>query len=548
MHPERIFLVGLSGSGKSTVGEHVAALLGWGFIDIDREIEKHASREVTGIFEQDGEAAFRELEAAQLEACLNRQRVVVATGGGAMTTERGRKAIEDGFSVWLSVSPECAAERLQQDTATEERPLLRGDVRGRLEALLKDRLHYYQAADAAVDVDEMTVEQAAEEIATLWREHRSSPAHAHVDGHRLYQPSGNIAAVVHTATATYPIVVATGAIHALGAVCRDERLGGRAFVLADAGVLPHFGDAVSTSLRDAGYDVEIMSLAGGEAEKNLDTVSSIYDWLVEHRAERGDFVVCLGGGVITDMGGFAAATYLRGVAFVHVPTTLLGMVDAAIGGKTAVDHPRGKNLIGAFAQPRAVVIDPEVLATLPQRELRAGWAEVVKHGLILDHALFDELASVAHDPGAMADPRLIGWSAAIKAAVVSEDERESDRRMLLNYGHTLGHAIEAVTGYSTYLHGEAVAIGMRAAGLIAVELRMLPPAEFEEQQAVLRSCGLPESAPGVSVDAVLDATLHDKKVSGGRVRWVLLERIGQATVVPDVPPDLVRRAAETVLS
>ena len=548
MQTERIFLVGLSGSGKSSVGERLASLLGWGFIDVDRQLEARTGRAIPEIFEHDGEPAFREMEADELEACLNRQRVVIATGGGALITERGREAVNDGFSVWLSVSPEHAATRLSGNHDTEERPLLRGDVEGRLAALLKERQSAYQSADAAVHVDEMTVAQVAEEIVTLWGEHRTSPGHTHGDGHGLYQPSGNIAAIVHTASASYPIVVANGAIDALGHICQDEGITGRAFILGDAIVLPHFGERVETALRDAGYPVDVLSLDGGEAAKNLQTVSNIYDWLVDHRAERRDFAVCLGGGVVTDMGGFAAATYLRGISFVHVPTTLLGMVDAAIGGKTGVDHPRGKNLIGAFAQPSAVVIDPQVLASLPPRELRAGWAEVVKHGLILDRALFDELEEVAQDPNAMVDPRLIGWSAAIKAGVVSEDERESDRRMLLNYGHTLGHAIEAVTGYETYLHGEAVAVGMRAAGLIAVELGMLAPAEFERQQSVLRACGLPESAPGVPVDAVLDATLHDKKVSGGRLRWILLDSIGSATATTDVPQDVVRRAAETVLS
>jgi 3-dehydroquinate synthetase len=247
------------------------------------------------------------------------------------------------------------------------------------------------------------------------------------------------------------------------------------------------------------------------------------------------------------MAGFAAATCLRGVDFVHVPTSLLGMVDAAIGGKTGVDHPRGKNLIGAFAQPRAVVIDPLTLRSLPERHLRNGWAEVVKHGFILDEPLVVELEAVAGDPAAMMSARLIAWSVAIKANIVSEDERESGRRTLLNYGHTIGHAIEAVTGYSAYLHGEAVAIGMRAAGLIALELGLLPADDFERQQKLIRAAGLPESAPGVSVDAVLAASTQDKKVRAGSINWVLLEGIGRATTRNTVPESVVRRAVEAVL-
>jgi 3-dehydroquinate synthase len=354
--------------------------------------------------------------------------------------------------------------------------------------------------------------------------------------------------VVRTPQASYPVIVAEGALEWLGAICRAQGLKGRAFVLTDVHVGPRFEARATDALSLEGYATAAFRVPAGEAEKNLATVSLVYDWLIEARAERTDFIVCLGGGVVTDLGGFAAATYLRGVSFVHVPTSLLGMVDASVGGKTGVDHPRAKNMIGAFAQPAAVVIDPLLLDSLPERQLRAGWAEVLKHGLILDERLFADLEQAAGDPLAMKSASLIARSVAIKAAVVSEDEREADRRSLLNYGHTIGHAIEAVTGYEAYLHGEAVAIGMHAAGIIAVEMGMLSAAELERQQRVIEACGLPARAPGVSATAVLDATLRDKKVSGGRIRWVLLERIGHAVLRSDVPQDVVRRAAEAVLS
>ncbi|MDZ7728237.1 MAG: 3-dehydroquinate synthase [Dehalococcoidia bacterium] len=427
-----------------------------------------------------------------------------------------------------------------------EPPLLAGNPEDRLASLLEERQPIYQLADAAVDVDALSPDHVAAEVVRLWYEHRASSAQPHPGRDIYYQPQGRLAATVRTQTAVYPIVVESGALDAVGEVCQEEGLSGRAFVIADTAVASTYGEQLLASLRGAGYRPEVLSLPGGESEKTLDTVSGVYDWLIEQRAERTDFAICFGGGVITDLAGFAAATYLRGIPFVHVPTTLLGMVDAAIGGKTGVDHRRG-NLVGAFAQPAAVVIDPDVLHTLPDRELRAGWAEVIKHGLILDRTLFDELAAVAGDPSAMVDPRLIGWSTAIKASVVSRDERESDTRALLNYGHTLGHAIESVTGYTTYLHGEAVAIGMRAAGLIAVELGLLPEGEFQRQQEAIERCGLPTSASGVSPDAVLDATLRDKKVRGGKLNWVLLEGIGHATTRNDVPPELVERVTRTVL-
>ncbi|MEO6398721.1 MAG: 3-dehydroquinate synthase family protein, partial [Tepidiformaceae bacterium] len=218
------------------------------------------------------------------------------------------------------------------------------------------------------------------------------------------------------------------------------------------------------------------------------------------------------------------------------------------GGKTGVDHPRGKNMIGAFVQPRAVVIDPRVLRSLSPRQLSNGWAEVIKHAFILDESLMRDLEAEVLDGAALMSPAFIARSVAIKAEVVSEDEREAGRRTLLNYGHTVGHAIESVTGYTRFLHGEAVAIGMRAAGLISVELGLLSEGDFERQQRLIRACGLPESAPGLEVDAIIEATLLDKKVSGGKVRWVLLERLGKATLREGATDDVVARAVATVLS
>jgi 3-dehydroquinate synthetase len=224
------------------------------------------------------------------------------------------------------------------------------------------------------------------------------------------------------------------------------------------------------------------------------------------------------------------------------------MVDASIGGKTGVDHSAGKNLIGAFVQPRAVVIDPSALETLPERQRRAGWAEVIKHGLILDCELVVQLEASSGDPRAMLSATLVARSVAIKAAVVSEDEREQGRRTLLNYGHTIGHAIEAATGFSTYLHGEAVAVGMRAAGIIAVEAGLLQPASFERQQRLIRAYGLPERVEGARIEDVRRAMALDKKVQSGTIRWVLLEDIGRAVVRDDVGDRIVRKALAAVLT
>ncbi|MBI2767878.1 MAG: 3-dehydroquinate synthase [Chloroflexi bacterium] len=550
MGADRIVLVGLSGSGKSTVGHELARRLGWDFVDTDAAVAEQAGRSIPDLFRDEGEPAFRAREQEALTAAMRRSRVVVATGGGAPTTVEGRRAIGEGFAVWLVISPAAAASRLSRDPMTETRPLLGGDPAARLAVLLEDRQRYYELADAAVDVEALDPEHVAEEIIRLWheaggRDVPKAPRFGVEPTEAMFGPP--VVAVVRTGAATCPIVVQAGAIEHLGDFCREAGLRGRAFVLTDANVGPLFAAAALGSLQAADIPAASFEIPAGEEQKNLGTVSAVYDWLLGERVERSDFVVCLGGGVVTDLGGYAAATTLRGLPFVHVPTTLLGMVDASVGGKTGVDHPRGKNLIGAFAQPRAVVIDPRVLESLPARQRRAGWAEVIKHGLILDEPLVADLERGAGDPASMLSPGLIGRSVAIKAGVVSEDEREAGRRTLLNYGHTIGHAIEAVTGYSDYLHGEAVAIGMHAAGLISAELGLLRASALDRQQALIRAYGLPETGPGLDPAAVLAATQSDKKVRAGRIQWVVLAAIGDATTRDGVPDAVVRNALETVL-
>ena len=537
---DRLFLVGLSGSGKSSVGRLVAERLNWEFVDTDTLIAEAAGRSIPAIFREDGEAAFRALEAEALAEAATRERTVIATGGGAPTQPGARGAIAEGFSIWLVVSPAVAAARLSAQAHEEPRPLLEGEPGSRLAALLEARRGDYARCNASVDVDVLAPEDVRDEIIRLWEEGRASaPLPDEIPG---------TAAVVRTPGARYPIVVRTGALAALGEICAGLGLSGRAFVPTDEAVGPLYAAPALSSLRAGGFQATSFAIAGGEAQKTLATVAQVYDWLLDQRIERTDFVVCLGGGVVTDLGGFAAATVLRGVPFVHVPTSLLGMVDAAIGGKTGLDHALGKNLVGAFAQPRLVLIDPATLASLPDRHLRAGLAELVKHGLILDEELIGLLENHAGDPTAMASEALIARSTAIKARIVSEDEREAGARTLLNYGHTVGHGIEAAAGYSRYLHGEAVAIGMHAAGRISVDVGLLAPEALERQQALLRACGLPERAEGVSAAAVLDTMRSDKKVRAGEVSWVLLDRLGHAVVRRDVPQTTVEAAVAAVLA
>ena len=292
---------------------------------------------------------------------------------------------------------------------------------------------------------------------------------------------------VTAANGTYDIHCRWGALDDLGRLMSDAGLRGSAFVVTDEHVAPIYGERALASLRTAGFTAELFAIPPGEASKNLAVVSRVYDWLLEQHAERTATIVALGGGVVGDLAGFVAATYLRGVPFVQVPTSLLAMVDASIGGKVAVDHPRGKNLIGAFYPPRVVVQDTSLLATLPPRSLREGFAEVIKHGFIMDPPMLDILERdadrlLAVEPDIITE--MVARNAALKAGVVSEDEHEGGRRTILNYGHTVGHAIEAVAGYADILHGEAISAGMMAAAAIGERIGVTPSAVTARQARI----------------------------------------------------------------
>lgn len=361
----------------------------------------------------------------------------------------------------------------------------------------------------------------------------------------------NLAAVVNTTQGSYRVIVGRDVIDDLGLELQKTGVKGRAFLVADEVMFPNPIRRAQEALERGGYETHVLALEIGEANKNLETVQIVYDWLADLRAERLDVVVAMGGGVTGDLVGFVAATWLRGVAVVQVPTSLAAMVDSSIGGKTGVNIPKGKNLLGAFHQPKLVFQDVAHLETLPPREMAAGWAEAVKHGLILDSQLLDTFERLAPQMKALEGDEPIAAirrSVAIKGEIVSSDEYETgDQRVLLNYGHTIGHAIEKVSGYGTYLHGEAVAIGMMAAAGIAERLGMIDTELVDRQRRVLESYDLPTRAAGLDLDSLIDASKSDKKSRGGSIRWVLLEGPGKATTRRDVPEDIVREAAEAIL-
>ncbi|ABB26014.1 3-dehydroquinate synthase [Synechococcus sp. CC9902] len=349
----------------------------------------------------------------------------------------------------------------------------------------------------------------------------------------------------------YDIVIGDGVLGIVG----DElhRLGAKPgkkiLVVSNADVAGPYGEACLNSLKEKGFNVELLVIEAGEEQKHLRTVSQIHDAAFAFKLERSSMLLALGGGVVGDMTGFAAATWLRGVGVVQVPTTLLAMVDASIGGKTGVNHPGGKNLIGAFHQPHLVLIDPTTLDTLPIREFRAGMAEVIKYGILGDTDLFLELES-CKDPsspnglGRTTLESILQRSAAAKASIVAADEREGGLRAVLNYGHTFGHVVEALCGYGTWLHGEAVALGMVAVGELAVQRGNWSRGDAERQKQLIAKAGLPTTWPELNLEAVLHTLQGDKKVRDGQLRFVIPTEIGSVEIQNDISRDEITHCLE----
>ncbi len=351
---------------------------------------------------------------------------------------------------------------------------------------------------------------------------------------------------------SYKIEIAAGLLDQAGALARRAvgEKASRAVIISNPTVNTLYGSRLARSLKAADFRTYTMTIGEGERYKNIKTAETIYSFLIDHRISRSDVLVALGGGVVGDITGFVAATYLRGIRLVQTPTTLLAQIDSSVGGKTGVNHPLGKNLIGAFHQPSLVVIDPETLHTLPPREMRAGLCEAIKYGVIRDRKLFDRISHRMEqlkqsDPAEIAN--LVAQSCRIKADVVSRDEREGDLRRILNFGHTVGHALEAVTGYRRFLHGEAVGHGMRAASRIAERMGMLDSPEREALDEAINRVGPLPGANTLALNDIILAMHHDKKAEAGRLAFVLPIKIGRVVIRSDVPLQVVRSALKDAL-
>ena len=561
-----IIITGFSGTGKSLVAREVAKQLGWDSIDTDNEIVSLAKKPIAEIFSSDGEEKFRELERVAIKRASRQSHRVIATGGGAIVDPQNRSQLaRNGFIVCLEARPETIYQRLFQEGShgPEIRPLLEGDnPLEHIRQLKAQRQPYYDDVDLVINTDDLSIDAVAKEVVKGWRllrsarndkgKSRNDKGKARNDKEKAGNSRGktvrekakagndvaeDVACWVETATQRYPIFVGYGLLDRLGEKLKKVGSSRVAIVISDGNVSRLYGDRVQKILKTAGFAVNSFVVRPGEETKSISTAIDIYNFLIKKRVERDDILIALGGGVIGDLAGFVAATYLRGIPWVQVPTSLVAMVDASIGGKVAVNHHEGKNLIGAFYQPNFVLVDTQTLATLPKRELTSGWAEVVKYGLILDKEFFEFLESNAGRLIKLEQDvvsKAIIRSASLKAQVVSQDEKERGQRIILNYGHTVAHGLEAATQYSSFLHGEAVAIGMMGAAKLSQKSGILPTNVVKRQQSLLQKFGLPTTFSAIGLAEIAKAMEVDKKTRAKKIRWVLLKDIGKTAIRANV--------------
>jgi len=508
-----IVLTGFMGVGKSAVGREVAIRLGRTFIDLDDKIEEMAGMRIPQIFETWGEAHFRALERKLLRQLALQQGLVIATGGGALVDARNREMmVQQSLVVCLTATPETILQRLGNDT---QRPLLAGPQRlQRIVQLLNQRAAAYAEIPQWVDTSGKSIAQVADEVLVLAQNQR---------GGVLRLP------VTLPDDTRYEILLGSGLLSHIPALLAEQHLTGQVVIVSDENVAAHWAAQLQEAFATAGQQPHLSVLPAGETHKTLATIRHLYDDFLAAGLDRSGLVLALGGGVVGDMAGFAAATYLRGVRLVQVPTSLLAMVDSSVGGKTGVDLPQGKNLVGAFKQPNLVVIDPDLLATLPPQEYRNGLAEVIKHGIIQDAALFEQFAG--DGPDSLLS--MIARALRVKIGVVQRDPFEAGERAHLNLGHTFGHAIEQVSNFAIP-HGQGVALGLIAAATLAANRGLCPASLPQQIRDVLARVGLPVTLADYSPEQILAAMTTDKKRKQGRIRFVLPRAVGQVGVYEDV--------------
>jgi shikimate kinase/3-dehydroquinate synthase len=524
-----IVLVGLMGAGKTAIGKRLAAQLGLPFYDADHEIERAAGMSIAEIFRTHDEAYFRAGEKRVIQRLLANGRIVLAPGGGAFMDPETRQTIrERAISVWLRCPLPILLQRVQGRT---HRPLLNtGNQAETLARLSAERSPIYAQADIIVDGSEDPPHVTTTNVINALNEH---------------QPPRRVE--VKLSQSSYGVLIAPNLLKRAGALLAPVLPQPRCVIITDATVAGLHLATLQNSLTETGIAHSVLTVPPGEGSKTLQTWQNLVEALLEQRVDRYTTVIALGGGVIGDLAGFTAAATLRGLPFVQIPTTVLSQVDSSVGGKTGVNAARGKNLVGAFHQPLMVIADTAALSTLPPRERRNGYAEIVKSALIGDAAFYEwcethAVAMLNGDDVLLAEA--IAQAVRFKASVVAGDEREtkpSGGRALLNLGHTFAHALEAETGYgNALLHGEAVATGLVLAIHLSAQLGFCPQEDVSRVAAHIEQTGLPHRIAALPAERLLAHMKQDKKMRGGKLTFVLARGIGQAFTFNEVPEDAVR--------
>ena len=525
-----IYLYGPSGSGKSTLGKLLAQAINLTFLDLDIEIENALGKSISETIESEGEGAFRDIESSLLESTLKGDQKVIALGGGALLRDKNRALAEkNGKVIFLEADVDTLVERLSKDE--NKRPLLAGELKERLATLLEGRKEHYAFFPLRVNA-------AEEKNQTLWEIQRELG--------RFHSRSMGTG---------YDILIQEGGIDKIGKMLKERDLRGPILLVSDSNVAPIYAERVLNALKSAGYAAKQSIIPAGETNKTLETISQLWRDTLNAGLDRKSTIVSLGGGMTSDLAGFAAATFMRGCNWVALPTSLLAMVDASMGGKTGFDLPEGKNLVGAFHPPRLVLADPETLATLPERELRSGMAEVLKHGIIADPKLFTLCENFTTESTENTEifkkkeknsvvSEIVRRGVAVKVKIIEEDPYEQGIRAALNLGHTIGHAVELVSGFEL-LHGEAIGIGMVVEAKLAEQIGIAETGLSKQIAETLLNLGLPTEIPkDLPIPDIVRTMQTDKKKSAGIIRFALPVKIGEVKVGVEIKDleDMLRNA------
>ena len=536
---ELVYLIGFSGTGKSSVARLIAQALRWSFIDMDEEIENSCGKSISEIFQTKGEKWFRDEESKLLNNISVKNKHIISTGGGVPVKDQNMNLmLKTGYVICLDASVDQIVARLSilagKDNNLSDRPKITNLSVEDISNFKSERANIYSMANFTINTNHLTVEQVTNELL------KSINKFLNKLNVIEWQKIDDFCTSVENINNIYPVYVGSDLYEKLPQMLKPFLIKHKVFLLADDGSKLYMRK-IQKVFELNKIKTTTLVLNSGEQSKSLENTSSIYEWLSSEHADRDDILLGIGGGMVGDISGYVAATYMRGIKFVLIPTTLLSMSDSSIGGKTAIDVNNIKNLVGSFHGPSLVVSDLLALDTLPQRQINSGWAELIKHGFIKDRELLDQMMDIK-DFNYLNEEliSIIKKSIKIKADIVSVDENEKyGQRILLNYGHTVGHAIEASTNLNKYTHGEAVSLGMVFAAKLSNKLGLLSDDDYNFHIQILNKFNLPTDFKDINWENCFDLIKNDKKVKDGKINWVLLKSLGNSFTKNDISEDIL---------